>query len=211
MTLCFDIGANEGFWSLENLNTYHYSLVVALEASPTTYRRLVSNSVIEIKEGKIIPLPLAASSEKGLITFYECHSHVLSTTNKSWLTDSSNRFCGQHFKEIKVPTISIDSLILMYGLPDLIKIDVEGAELDVVTSLTQKVPLLCFEWASEINDLTFKSIDYLKSIGFQKFCIQFSDNYTFRPNDSDWVTDSIVKSKLLETIPKDHWGMIWCS
>ncbi len=51
--------------------------------------------------------------------------------------------------KVSVPTISIDTLIDTYGIPDLIKIDVEGAEELVVKSLTKKVKCLCFEWAVE--------------------------------------------------------------
>ena len=28
-------------------------------------------------------------------------------------------------------------------------------------SLTKKVDTLCFEWAAEVNDITFKCLDYL--------------------------------------------------
>jgi hypothetical protein len=107
-------------------------------------------------------------------------------------------------------TITIDKLIEQYGIPDLIKIDVEGGEYDCVTSLTQKVKLLCFEWAIELNDITFKCIDYLLNIGYTHFYIQDGDDYLFRPQDSDFYDNFTVKTKLLNTTPKPDWGMMWC-
>jgi hypothetical protein len=92
----------------------------------------------------------------------------------------------------------------------LIKIDVEGGEYECIISLTQKVNLLCFEWASEVNDITFKCIDYLLNLGFTQFYIQHQDNYLFRPQDNDFYDIATIKTKLSNTIPKQDWGMIWC-
>jgi hypothetical protein len=97
----------------------------------------------------------------------------------------------------------------MYGVPDLIKIDVESGEYECITSLRQKVSMLCFEWASETNNITFKCIDYLYDLGFRQYYIQNSDDYIFRPNDNDYYNIITIKSKLENTIPKIDWGMIW--
>ncbi len=101
-------------------------------------------------------------------------------------------------------------MIEQYGVPDLIKIDVEGGEFQTVSSLTQKVKLLCFEWACEVNDISFQCLDYLAGLGFSKFYIQNGDHYTFRPQESDFSDVDSVKLKLQSMIPKTDWGMIWC-
>ena len=36
------------------------------------------------------------------------------------------------------------------------------------------------------------------------------DDYSFRPNDNEFYDISTTKTKLINTIPKQHWGMIWC-
>ena len=36
------------------------------------------------------------------------------------------------------------------------------------------------------------------------------DNYSFRPQDKDFYDIHIIKEKLLNTVPKKDWGMIWC-
>ena len=134
----------------------------------------------------------------------------MSTINKEWLTNPTSRFYNHPYTEIICKTISIDKLIEQYGIPHLIKIDVEGGEYDCIQSLTQKVKLLCFEWASETNDITFNCIDYLSNIGFTQYYMQHGDNYVFRPQDNDFYNISTVKQNLSTTTPKWDWGMIWC-
>ena len=202
----FDIGSNIGLWSLVNINLC--DKIIAIEASPITFKRLVNNC----KNDKIILLNYAVCNNNCHdITFYQANCDTLSTINKGWLTNNTSRFYNYPYKEITCKTITIDKLIEQYGLPDLIKIDVEGGEYECIASLTQKVKLLCFEWASEVNDITFKCIDYLLNLGYTQFYIQNNnDNYLFRPQDNDFYDINTIKTKLSNTIPKKDWGMIWC-
>lgn len=210
----FDIGSNDGSWTLANVN--QCNKIITVEASPITFRRLVQNirnSYIRnrsLKE-KVTLINYAVCNNNGKdITFYHAKTDVLSTLNKEWLTSKESRFYNQPYTEIKCKTITIDKMIEAFGMPQLIKIDVEGGEYDCITSLTQKVPLLCFEWASEIQEIAVKCIDYLFTLGYTQFYIQKEDAYTFRPNDADYYDIETVKMNLLKTIPKDDWGMIWC-
>jgi FkbM family methyltransferase len=201
----FDIGANIGRWAKANIGKC--DSIISVEASPITFKQLIKNC----KNDKIILLNYAVCNNNGEdITFYQAKADVLSTINKEWLTSKSSRFYNQPYTQITCKTITIDNLILKYGLPDLIKIDVEGGEYECISSLTQKVKTLCFEWASETNDITLKCIDYLENLGFTKFYVQITDNYTFVPNEIDMYDVSIIKDKLSKTIPKKDWGMVWC-
>jgi FkbM family methyltransferase len=201
----FDIGANIGNWSLANIN--QCNKIISIEASPATYNRLVHNC----RNDRIILLNYAVCNNNcNDIKFYQAECDTLSTINKDWLTSETSRFCNHNYKEIICKTITIDKLIEQYGLPDFIKIDVEGGEYECVRSLTQKVKLLCFEWASETNTITFNCIDYLYNLGYTQYYIQMMDNYVFRPNDNDFYDINTVKTKLSVTIPKQDWGMIWC-
>lgn len=203
----FDIGANIGRWSLENINLC--DKIIAIEASPITYKHLMNNC----KNDKIILLNYAVCNNNCQdITFYHAEADTLSTLNKEWLTNENSRFYNYcPFIEINCKTITIDKLIEIYGIPDLIKIDVECGEYECITSLTQKVNLLCFEWVGETNEITLKCIDYLFNLGFKKFFIQFGDEYLFRPNYYDFYDIDTIKKKLSETIFKIDWGMIWCN
>ena len=71
------------------------------------------------------------------------------------MTSNESRFYNTKYKEIICKKTTIDKLIEKYGKPNLIKIDVEGGEYSCILSLTQKVDLLCFEWASEVKNMIF--------------------------------------------------------
>lgn len=204
--MLFDIGANIGNWALANVK--YCDKIVAIEASPNTFNKLVNNC----KNDKIHLLNYAVCNNNGNdITFYDADSDTLSTLNKDWLTHENSRFYNHcEYSEIKVKTITIDNLIEIYGIPKLIKIDVEGGEFQCISSLTQKVDLLCFEWASETNTITFQCLDYILSLGFNHFFVQDTDSYTFRPKDDDFYNIDITKQILSTKILKEDWGMLWC-
>ena len=201
----FDIGSNIGNWSLSNICLC--DKIISIEASPITFKKLVNNC----KNDKIILLNYAVCNNNGEnITFYQAEWDTLSTINKDWLTNDTSRFCNHPYTEITCETITIDKLIEQYGLPDLIKIDVEGGEFECIKSLTRKVNLLCFEWASETNTITINCIDYLYNIGYTQYYMQMCDEYLFRPQDNDFYDINTIKTKLSNTIPKQDCGMIWC-
>jgi FkbM family methyltransferase len=203
--MIFDIGANIGNWAAANISTC--DRIIAIEASPITFATLQS----KIKNDRITLLNYAVcNNDMKDITFYHANANTLSTINKEWLTSPDSRFHNECFKEIICPTITIDRLIELYGMPEMIKIDVEGGEYDCVSSLTQKVDQLCFEWASEVNPITFKCLDHLTGLGFQEFFVQIGDAYTFRPVATDYTDVASVKQQLERMTPKKEWGMIWC-
>jgi FkbM family methyltransferase len=200
----FDIGANIGKWSLSNVN--NCNKIISVEASPNTFQKLLNNT---INNTKIVSLNYAVcNSDNEFIEFYNCSADTLSTINKAWLDSEKSRFYKQYnYNVITCKTITIDKLIQQYGTPDLIKIDVEGGEFECLSSLTQKVNNICFEWASETNDITFKCLDYLEIMGYTEFAIQLEDNYTYRPQFYRDI--NFVKIHLNKTTPKNEWGMIW--
>jgi hypothetical protein len=48
------------------------------------------------------------------------------------------------------------------------------------------------------------------TLGFTKFFMQMGDQYTYRPNDSDYYNIDVAKAKLSQTKLKLDWGMVWC-
>lgn len=203
--LLFDIGANIGKWSLANIKPE--VKIIAVEASPITFQKLQTSC----SHPDITLVNYAICDNNGEdITFYQADCDTISTINKDWLTKETMRFNNYGFKESTCKTMTMDKLIELYGKPDLIKIDVEGGEYSCVSSLSQKVDQLCFEWSSEVNDINFNCLDHLSSLGFNRFYLQFEDAYTFRPSNDEYVNIDSVKKQLSETVPKQHWGMLWC-
>ena len=208
--LAFDIGANVGNWAIHNIHYNMIQQIISVEASQGTYEKLKQKT--EPYKDRIIPLHSAVSNqpENSQLIFYESEEHnFLSTLNKEWFTHPSSRFYGISFKETICPSISIDKLIELYGKPNLIKIDVEGAEYECLQSLSQKVDMLCFEWASETYQYSCLCIDYLVSLGFTGFYIQLEDNYVFRPELNQYNTAEHAKEVLSKMTPRQEWGMLW--
>lgn len=202
----FDIGSNIGMWTLQNLNKCEK--IISIEASPFTFNKLINNCG---NNKKIICLNYAVCNNNFEdITFYHADADTISSINKEWLTNKKSRFYNHSYREIICKTTTIDKLIEIYGLPDLIKIDVEGGEYECITSLTKKNKCLCFEWASELNDITFKCLDYLFNLGYTMFYVQYEDNYTFRPDETSYYDIKITKEIISKSVPKKDWGMLWC-
>lgn len=203
--LLFDIGANIGKWALANITPG--DSIIAVEASPITFSKLSASC----NHPDITLVNYAICNNNGEdITFYQADCDTISTINKDWLTKDTMRFNNFGFKQITCKTMTMDNLIQLYGNPDLIKVDVEGGEYSCISSLSIKVPQLCFEWSSEVNDINFKCLDHLQTLGFKRFYLQFEDHYTFRPTEEQYCDIDTVKQQLGNTVPKQHWGMLWC-
>ena len=204
--LSFDIGANIGKWSLANHDKY--DKIIAIEASPDTYTKLQKNvEIYKLHKCTCLNYAVCDNDNKD-VTFYISSEHTLSSLNKEWFHENS-RFNNTKYYPITCKSITIDKLIELYGIPDLIKVDVEGGEFQTISSLSVKTPLLCFEWASELHDVTERCLDKLSVLGYKEFHIQYKDAYTYIPQESAYTTLENVLLELEKTIPKEHWGMIW--
>lgn len=203
LSLCFDIGANIGNWSLKNSNKY--KKIIAVEASEITYEKLKKN----VCNKNIEALNYAVcDSKESIVPFYECESDVLSTLNVNWLNENYSRFHNNYIVRMS-KTISIDKLVETYGIPDLIKIDVESAEYECIKSMSVKNKMLCFEWASEFLDVVLNCLNYLFKLSYKEFFVQMNnDEYTFWPDQ--FYNINTTKQILSNTTPKQEWGMIWC-
>lgn len=198
--LLFDIGANRGDATVAGVNLGYK--VIALEPAPRVFAELVKNFIYE---PNVIPLRLAVSdSNNERIEFYECVEDGLSTMEKAWLTDPSMPYNGKEFRTIYVNTCTMDWLVGQYGKPDLIKIDVEGAEWSVLRGMTKYSGKIAMEWTQETMSEHNEQLKYLQSIGYSKFKLQFIEDHLLEP-DEDWQV--ITSKPNLEKIrkSKEEW------
>jgi FkbM family methyltransferase len=204
--LIFDIGANVGNYALAHAAD---SIVVSVEASPSTFAQLALNTN-GMKNIKRIQAAVC-NSELPTVEFYHCEgAHTLSSLDKNWLTSPESRFgsYGPTVQPLQVPAVKIDALITMFGMPSRVKVDVEGAEDVVISSLTKKVPVLCFEWAAEWYAVSLRVLDHLSGLGFTEFHVQDTDAYTYLPPQYEYTADQ-VKYVLAGKVAKQDWGMVW--
>ena len=201
--LFFDIGANVGDWA--KANGPLCDKIISVEPDPDTFKKLVSRNL-----PKVTAINYAICNNDGKdIVFNVCTSaNTISTLNADWLTNPKSRFYKSPFRTITCKTMTLETMIDTYGMPDLLKIDVEAGEFLVISSLKRKVPLLCFEFASEMNDISNQCLDHLQGLGFSEFSVQLQDSYTYRP--TEYTTIENVKAALAKMPPRTDWGMIWC-
>ena len=175
--LLFDIGANRGDATVAGLALGYK--VIAIEPS-RMYKDLANNFNANLN---VTPLKYAVSdSDYNIVEFYEADEDGLSTLNKDWLTADVMPYNGKTFRTIKALTITIDTLAKKFGEPDLIKIDVEGAEWSVFRGMTRKMGMITFEWTYATIDEHSKQLEYLASLGYTEFSIRFIENHLEKPD-----------------------------
>lgn len=222
--LLFDIGANRGDATACGLQK-GFDKIIALEPAPKMFSLLVR---AYIYNPKVVPLKFAVSDSNGeQIEFYECVEDGLSSIEKGWLTDPSMPYNGKEFRTIKAVTCTMDWLIEQYGLPDLVKIDVEGAESLVLAGLTLKPKNICLEWSMPTLDQHIEQLRRLKEVnGYTEYCLQYitpyldEPSFKYRPiNDPEELRDWIAETQeWWETVgwkeyghlrPTADVGMLW--
>ena len=141
--LCFDVGANYGnrIEALLELGCR----IVAIEPQHECCKFLKK------KYGSSIEIINKGLGEKeGSLEFYKSDASTLSTFSKDWIeaVQQSGRFRQHHWeKKTIVDMTTLDNLIRLYGLPQFVKIDVEGYELEVLKGLSSPVRFISFEYA----------------------------------------------------------------
>jgi hypothetical protein len=89
--------------------------------------------------------------------------------------------------EKTVETVTLDSLIEKYGIPDYIKIDVEGHEWECLEGLNQNIRVISFEAnLPEFRTETLQGIAHLKKINkLTKFNYCIDETEFYFPNHMD--------------------------
>lgn len=161
--LFYDIGANVGVYTvlaskIKNTKT------VCIEPLPTTYEKLIDNIQINRLEN-VISLNIGLSYEKSKLFF----TTDKDTMNGVALSSDSN------IKEVDVDTL--DNLSSIYGIPKIIKIDVEGYETNVLKGankllINDRLEVIILELNGNGIKYGFSDDDIhnnLKNIGFNSF------------------------------------------
>ena len=196
----FDIGANRGDATIAGINLGYK--VIALEPAPRVFVQLVGSFIYS---KSVVPLRLAVGEKDGeRLEFYECVEDGLSTLDKDWLTKPGMPYYGKEYRTISVNTCTIDWLVEKYGRPDLMKIDVEGAEWGVLRGMSENYGKLALEWTQETMSDHNEQLQYLASIGYTEYRLQFIEDHLLEPEDA-WAP--ITKKVNLEKIrqSKQEW------
>lgn len=172
--VAIDCGANIGVHTIEWSRTMHgWGSVIAFEAQERVYYALAGNIAIN-NCLNASALNAAVGSSCGEISIPSLNYLIPSSFGSLELRQSQRNeyigqavdYSGQNLKPVKL--VSLDSLQL--ARVDLIKIDVEGMEMDVLqgakASITAHRPILCVE-SIKVNAAALK--EWLAGEGYQCF------------------------------------------
>lgn len=168
--LVFDIGANIGNYVEVFLRKG--ARIVAVEPQPYCYRFLRMRFG---RNKKVKVVNSAAGAATGQAEMQISSAHTLSSLNLDWIkkVKGTNRFGhnGPQWNDtIKVNLVTLDDLILQYGHPDYLKIDVEGFEKDVLQGLSKAISHISFEFTlPEMKSDSLACIDLVANLGNYQF------------------------------------------
>lgn len=192
-SIFYDIGANAGYMSV--CSAAHFSgeiKVVAIEPQPKMALAVCRSMLINgFTAFDVFPILLGESEreEKLYVTWHAIHASLRPRPHSSWTA-------------LSIPMTTLDALIENKKLaaPDVIKIDVEGAELPAFrggrNTLITHQPAIIFE--SDTNAERFgysrkELIEFLRECGYDRFySINVGEYEPMSANDNREVKDMIA-------------------
>ncbi len=143
----FDVGANIGYYPLLELGLLdNTGKILAIEPSKSNITLLQKNLSANNYRAKITVLEGAVSDKSGASSFYLSTQSNLGTFHPTG--SASKHLSGD---VINVRTFTIPELAVQHGPPDLIRMDVEGHEVEVINGMMSAIkqgkmqPTIIFE------------------------------------------------------------------
>lgn len=211
--LIFDIGYNVGNFTRCILGIYPNAKIIGVDGHPTYKRMFESNPILNVTyvDG------IVSDSCKQDVSLFICDSNPgINSINPEWIEKiRHNHYFQKTKREIKVRSTTLDKMISVYGVPDIIKLDIEGAESIALSGLSQKCGTVLLEWCEEFFTDTQKCVEILKKLGYNQFANDShweGTNETiqeFNPTLEYKSWEDLVKDEDIEPERKMRWGMLY--
>ena len=158
----FDIGMFDGSDTASYLETG--CRVIAVEANPPLVKSAEERFRSQLASGQLTCVQAAISSDNKEVELF------LSAADPGSSSLFSERVANKRPDgAIRVRGMTLDHLFDEYGIPDYLKVDIEGADRLCVLALTQarRPHYLSFEIGDDVEEL----VHHIESIGFNRFTI----------------------------------------
>lgn len=156
-------------------------------------------------------VPKAVGPQEGQAEMFLCNVNCMSSLSRAWISTvrRSGRFADLKWERKRtVEVTTLDKLIMEFGLPAFIKVDVEGYEYEVLRGLSRPVKALSFEFVPEYLQGCYQCVDHLSSLGTARF--NYSMAESMRLALPAWVEPAEIKHRLSQfTYDPAVWGDIY--
>ena len=203
--MVFDIGAHVGSRSHTLLSIG--ARVVAVEPQPLLadlVRRHIGRRLTALEEKAV------GESEGEIELVISSRNPTVTSTSQQFIETVGNIDSFKSVvwdRKITVPVTTLDVMIAQFGKPAFCKIDVEGAELDILNGLTSPIPLVAFEYIPAMAATAIGCIDRLMEIGDYRFNRVLGERHRFVAKN--WLTASEMKRFVSELSPDEPSGDIY--
>jgi len=189
--LAFDIGANQGEYS--KILATLYKKVISFEPQSEMLKKLL---VQKHSFPNIEIVPKAISDKDGKAKIFISKQNEMSSLERDWINSmqQTKRFGLNEWKEERdIDTTTLERVINQFGVPDFIKVDVEGHELKVFKTLNQPLRNIAFECTPEARHIGLAVINKIISFGnYSFFLVKNSEMLGTKESEIKMQADQII-------------------